>query len=262
MNLGLPFVQHYADTAGFFTDLASNGPWDCVIIDQNDYGFGSNWNTVNSYLTGGGRAVVSAWDIDKNLGSPVWATLGAQWSYVFFSPTKPLYAWQSGSPILAGIPSPFNPTDTGTSYGRNGHGMNALATATAVAGWTATPSSGQASIIQRNDKKTILNSFIVPDFRSHSGADAVRLWTNEISSTCGAVTVNLVLKTYKIVNVLVQVLQGSMVVASRSVTLTYASSTTSILFQVSSGTVKISGYSIATQTQTVTPGATLTFYIN
>jgi hypothetical protein len=69
------------------------------------------------------------------------------------------------------------------------------------------------------------------------------------------VTVNLHLLSYKVVNVGVQILQGSTIVAARIVTLTSSRPTASILFQaVPSGplTVKISGYSIATQTRTLT----------
>ena len=69
------------------------------------------------------------------------------------------------------------------------------------------------------------------------------------------VIMNLHLLSYKVVNVQVQVLQGSTVVASKTVTLTYANPTSTILLgPVPSGpvTVKISGYSIATQTRSLT----------
>jgi hypothetical protein len=74
------------------------------------------------------------------------------------------------------------------------------------------------------------------------------------SGTAGdcVLTVNLHLRTYKIVNVQVQVLQGSTVVAARTVTLSYAAPNAVLTFTglpLGDLTVKINGYSIRTQTQ-------------
>ena len=65
-------------------------------------------------------------------------------------------------------------------------------------------------------------------------------------------TVSLHLTTYKIVNVQVQILQGSTVVAARTVTLSYAAPNAVLTFTglpLGDLTVKINGYSIRTQTQ-------------
>jgi hypothetical protein len=82
--------------------------------------------------------------------------------------------------------------------------------------------------------------------------NAATLTANFVINT---VYVNLHLATYKIVNVQVQVLQGSTVVASTSVTLSYASPNAQLVFtHVPSGTltVRISGYSFPTQTKAET----------
>jgi hypothetical protein len=76
-----------------------------------------------------------------------------------------------------------------------------------------------------------------------------------VYSITGTVNVNLHLSTYKIVNVQVQLLQGSTVIASRTVTLTYAAPNAKIVFQpvpVGTLTVRINGYSTPTQTRTIT----------
>jgi len=80
-----------------------------------------------------------------------------------------------------------------------------------------------------------------------------------------SISVNLNLLSYKIVNVLVQVVQDSTVIASATITLTHAAPTSQIRFfllYTTSYNVRISGYSIATQTQgPVFEPATVNFLI-
>jgi hypothetical protein len=81
------------------------------------------------------------------------------------------------------------------------------------------------------------------------------------------IKVNLQLVAYKVVNVKVDILQGSTVVATRTVTLTPGSRTASMSFTLNAGiyTVRVSGYSIATQTNgpfTIPPDKTVSFNIS
>ena len=80
------------------------------------------------------------------------------------------------------------------------------------------------------------------------------------------VNVNLQLVAYKVVNVQVAILQGSTVVATQARTLTPGSPSAFVSFVLNGGTykVRVSGYSLATQTKTVTipPDATVSFYIS
>jgi len=79
-----------------------------------------------------------------------------------------------------------------------------------------------------------------------------------------SITVNLNLLSYKIVNVLVEVVQDSTVIVSTRFTLTYAAPTTQMRFfllYTTTYNVRISGYSIATQTQPAFEPATISFSI-
>jgi hypothetical protein len=75
-----------------------------------------------------------------------------------------------------------------------------------------------------------------------------------VASASCAVGVNLHLATYKIVNVQVKLLQGSTLLATRTVTLSYASPNAKVVFQsLLPGiyTVQVNGYSVRTQATTV-----------
>ena len=81
----------------------------------------------------------------------------------------------------------------------------------------------------------------------------------------GKITVGLLLNTYKVVNVQVSILQGSTIVASQLVTLTPSNPSATLKFTLNGGTytVRVSGYSVLTQTRTVTipPDAAVNFII-
>jgi hypothetical protein len=91
-------------------------------------------------------------------------------------------------------------------------------------------------------------TFTTGTFGDNWGAIGIALNPNS-----GPVNVNLHLNTYKIVNLQVRVLQGSTVIAARTVTLTYASPNAKIVLVLPLGTftIRITGYSIATQTKTI-----------
>jgi len=140
---------------------------------------------------------------------------------------------------------------------------------------STTTSSGTVDVSQ-TDTFNVLVTRILKELRQFADEVLEVLGVQRVSTPVGeqvnrvvvtvpnTVHVNLHLATYKSVNVNVEVLQGSTIVGMRRVTLTYAEPDPSLnLSNLPGGslTVRISGYSIATQTQIVPRSQTVTFYI-
>jgi hypothetical protein len=96
----------------------------------------------------------------------------------FFTPQS-VYAWPGGSPLFGG-PFPVSSPVTFSEVGWNDDGdeLDAVGLGTAMAGFTAVPTVGQAAIVVGNSGRTIANGWL---FDELNGANGVNLVANEIS---------------------------------------------------------------------------------
>jgi hypothetical protein len=146
----------------------------------------------------------------------------------------------------------INPTSTFVSYSTSG----TITATVIVATSTQTITSTTATVTTTSRSMT-----------SSASTSSITSIASSVGTYVGSLKVNLNLGTYKTVNVIVEILQGSRVLQTRTVTLTWLQRTSSITFSnlpIGNLTVRIRGYSIQTQTGTVTPppdGQTVYFNI-
>ena len=188
-NLGMSYVHYADDYNGFRTALLSQ-TWDLVVASHNNYyEFGDNWTELEQYVLGGGRLVLTTFDIDGSDSEPttLWAALGVEYRADMFAP-EPVYRWEPAHPIFT-TPNAIGDLTLFTD-GYIDHGDHvAVITGTALAGFTPTPTPDCASIVEGNGGKTLLMSFLLCEFRSDEDTDgkldAVELWENAISHVTG-----------------------------------------------------------------------------
>jgi hypothetical protein len=183
--LGIAYTAHYnGDFAGFETDLV-NGKWDAVLYEGDNIGPTPTLAALLTYVQGGGKLGAEIWDMYNNYGNPLYATLGVVYAGNYINPTPAIHWWDATSPIFNNPDSvPEMPSYSCTAKNSCGQRVNPIAgVSTAVAGYAATSTTGQAALILRNDGNTVFKTF---SDRANPGADAnrdgikdvVALWVN------------------------------------------------------------------------------------
>jgi hypothetical protein len=188
-SLEMSYLHYADDYDGFHTALLSQ-TWDLVVVSHNNYyEFGDNWTELEQYVLGGGRLVLTTFDIDGSDSEPttLWATLGAEYRADMSVP-EPVYRWEPAHPIFTSPNTIGDLTLFTEGYPDDGDHV-AVITGTALAGFTPTPTPDYASIVEGNGGKTVLMSFLLCEFRSDEDTDgkldAVELWENAITYVTG-----------------------------------------------------------------------------
>ncbi|MFW9849302.1 MAG: hypothetical protein ACFFF4_09180 [Candidatus Thorarchaeota archaeon] len=186
-QLGIPFYMTFTD---FGFNASVNGTWfaqdwELVILDHNNYFYTSMYDGMLDYFMNGGRGIVNTFRIDDFPTHPLWNYMGANFSENWDS-NQPAYIWDSSNDIF-NSPIFYNASTMeviGASYGDDGDKVTVLENATALAGFTATPEVGNASIVLSNDGNMLLDSFLLNNMRGdydESGyRDTFELWFNQI----------------------------------------------------------------------------------
>jgi hypothetical protein len=159
-NLGLAHTYRGSNDLAFIADLNS-GTFDFALINQSNLTrLNDDLNDINTFVNGGGLLLVANYDVDAVSAHPLWATMGGQFQSNFSSPINPIEFRVPGHPIFNGI-TDLVPTH---NAGDNGDFMSALANGTVLAG---APGGDplKAIIIERNDGRTILNTFLPFDYQ-------------------------------------------------------------------------------------------------
>jgi subtilisin family serine protease len=190
--LGLPYTAVYYNPDAFGAALVAGG-WDLVIVDHETYyGLGQWWSEMEAFLKGGGRLLVSTFDVDGSNSEPttLWTTVGLRPAEDVSNTLPPVAWWDAAHPIFT-QPGTVPPLASFTNYFFDeGDKVGALS-GTATAGFTAGPAPAQGAIIVSQDENAIVNSFIVPlgdqDADFDGTNDAVELLRNEIAFLAGSV---------------------------------------------------------------------------
>ena len=75
-NLHLNYTAT-SDPAVFRTQLLTNGPWTCIVWNEElNAPPGGTYDAIRTYILGGGKALVSSGKIELNRTAPLWSTLG------------------------------------------------------------------------------------------------------------------------------------------------------------------------------------------
>ncbi len=192
--LGLSYTAHYnADFQAFQSNLSS-GSWDLVVFANDNSGPpDSTLNTLNSYLTNGGKLIAYSWKVKDE--HELWGNMGVTYIKDDSSPPDPVYWWDSSHKLFnspESVPQFTNLTTFSFVFGQytqpNEKGI-------AIAGYSINPEPDKSAIIIANQEKSIFRSFLDvqnnADIDNDGKKDAVELWVNLISYELDAVNFKL-----------------------------------------------------------------------
>ena len=160
--------------------------WKLVIMDNPWSSFASSvLTTMNEYVRGGGRLIMSTFRVNYVIDHPLWSRLG--FAYDQNQPgSSSLYIWDTthsifNIPVDYGAAS-FNPI---RDYGDEGDLLRVFPNATSLGGYTASASENNTNIVLGNGGKTLFNGYLIDqftgDYDDSTYADNFELWTNEIA---------------------------------------------------------------------------------
>jgi len=172
-----------------FDTLLNGAAWDLVIMDLPSTDPDGPWQTsLTTYIDGGGLAIQTGWS------SSHFSTLAAVFevSIAGSHDAVQFYQWDGHSLFSSPNPVPANVTVVDDSWGTNGFffTIDALGSAVAAAGFTASPTADQAASVIGNGGRTIFNGFLFDDFypadTDASGKDdIVEYVENQMASLLG-----------------------------------------------------------------------------
>ena len=183
-ELGINFYLTFDDA---YTNLSLNlYDWELLIIDNPWFSLGfSLLTTVNNFVKGGDRLIMSTYRADVYTDHPLWARLG--FAYNQDQPgSSSLYIWDAAHaifnlPINYGAPR-FDPI---RDYGDEGDLLRVYPNATSLAGYTASETENNTNIVLGNGGKTLFNGYLIDqftgDYDNSAYTDNFELWVNEIS---------------------------------------------------------------------------------
>ncbi|MFW9849303.1 MAG: DUF4350 domain-containing protein [Candidatus Thorarchaeota archaeon] len=188
-ELGIHFHLTFTDV-GFNAALNGtwfNQQWGLAILDHCNYFRTAMYDELAEYIQLGGHSIANTFRINALPEHQIWPLMGAYFSENW-DPDAPAYVWQSDHPIF-NEPANYSAVTLNVSedahFGDDGDTVSVFNNATALAGATSYAEDGKACIVLRNDGKTLLNSFLLNNFRGdvdNSGyIDAFELWLNQIA---------------------------------------------------------------------------------
>jgi hypothetical protein len=179
-QLGIPFTRA---TAANFNTLLTSGTWDAVIVDCPSTLPTGGFGPLTTYITGGGRVAMSFWTLQTEAALAAAFQVGVASS---FTTPQSVFRWDAASPIFT---TPYAVGDLPASFfsdlwADDGDRLNlvALSGATAVAGFTAAPTAGEAAIVIGNSGRTIYNGFLWDELRR---PESPNLIANQITFLLG-----------------------------------------------------------------------------
>ena len=180
-------LSYYLTFSMVYFNLSLNSKaWDFVIIDQPYWEY---WDTylddINAFLDTSGRLLMSGFRVDSTPTHPLWARMG--FGFDSEAPSSAiLYLWDSGHEIF-NQPVNYNAANFTPSvdFGDEGDSLTVFSNASALAGFTASATPAEASIIVRNDMRTLYNGYLIDQLQGDTDdstyADNLELWINEIA---------------------------------------------------------------------------------
>lgn len=176
-SLAMPYTVGNSAT---FNTLLLGGGWNLVVVDCPS-NTPASWTPLINYIGGGGRVIMSFWDLDNSAGVGDPALPGAFDVSVtadFLTPQN-VYRWNPGHPIFNNPNAVGNLTSWDDTYWvDDGDELAVLAGGVAVAGFATVPTSGRAAIVLGNGGRTIYNGFLFDELNDPTGTNLI---ANEIT---------------------------------------------------------------------------------
>jgi len=183
-ELGLDFYLTFDED---YLNLSLNlYDWKLVIIDNPWHLIADSvLTTVNNFVKGGDRLILSTYIVSWSPTHPLWARLG--FAYDQGQPgSSSLYIWDAAHPIF-NLPVNYGAArfDPVRDYGDEGDLLTVYPNATALAGYTASDTENNTNIVLANGGKTLFNGYLIDQFTGDlddsTYSDNIELWINEIS---------------------------------------------------------------------------------
>lgn len=176
-------LSYTVATSGTFNTLLGGSSWDLVVMDCPST-TPPDWTPMVDYVNGGGRAIMSFWDLDNDGGYGDAALPGAFDVSVNGSISSPqeVYAWETSHAVFNTPNVLGDLTNWQSDYWvDNGDRLNAINGAEALAGFTASATAGEAAVVLGNDGRTIYNGFLFDDLVDY------QIIANEVNYVLGGV---------------------------------------------------------------------------
>jgi hypothetical protein len=161
-----------------FNTLLTGSSWNLVVVDCPSTV--PSWGPLINYVNGGGRSIMSFWDLDNNdgAGDPnLPGAFGVSVASDFYSP-KDVYRWDNSHAIFNNPNAVGDLTGWLDEWADDGDLLSALSGAQALAGFTTSPDPNSAAIVLGNSGRTIYNGFLFDELNDPLGQ---RIIENEIS---------------------------------------------------------------------------------
>jgi len=190
-ELGINFYLTFDDE---YTNLSLNlYDWELLIIDNPWYTpAASVLTTVNNFVKGGDRLIMSTYQVDTFPTHPLWARLG--FAYDDEQPdSSSLYIWDTTHAIF-NLPVDYGATkfDPFIDYNDEGDLLRVHPNATSLAGYTASETDNNTNLVLGNGGKTLFNGYLIDQFTGDlddsTYADNFELWVNEIAFMWAQIT--------------------------------------------------------------------------
>ena len=183
-ELGLDFYLTFDED---YLNLSINlYDWKLVIIDNPWHLIADSvLTTVNNFVKGGDRLIMSTYIVSFSSTHPLWARLG--FAYNQAQPgSSSLYIWESTHPIF-NLPVDYGAArfDPVRDYGDEGDLLMVYPNATSLGGYTVSETENNTNIVLANGGKSLFNGYLIDQFTGDlddsTYADNFELWINEIS---------------------------------------------------------------------------------
>jgi hypothetical protein len=182
-ELGVSYMLH--ESMSYFNRSLRARSWNLVVIDA-PWGLSSgSLDDLEWYVDNGGRFLMNYYHITANPSHSLWGKLGFNYTGDLSDPT-PVYTWNSNHPIFE-IPLEYGASNYSgpRDYGSTGDLLHVFDNATALAGITESPEDGNATLVLRNDGKTLYDSYLTDQYSGDTDdstyEDRFELWINELA---------------------------------------------------------------------------------
>ncbi len=182
-DLGLNFYLTFDET---YLNLSLQvQSWEMVIIDNPWSDIDEALDALYDHVEGGGRFLMSGYQVDTFPDDPLWALLGFQFIHESHD-SIPLYIWSEDHPVFN---TPFdysvgNFTPT-HDYGDEGDILGVFPNGTAIAGNSSSYNVNHTMMVLGNSARTLYNGYAIDQFMGDlddsTYPDNYELWLNEIA---------------------------------------------------------------------------------
>ncbi|MGQ4911565.1 MAG: hypothetical protein ACP6KW_05290 [Candidatus Thorarchaeota archaeon] len=183
-DLGLSYMSFRSSY--YFSSQINSSTWKLLVVNAPFQNLpNETLNTLYSYVDGGGRLLMSYYDMDDAQTHPLWSKLGIEYVSTFTVPPV-IHVWDSTHPVFAEPHNMSGATFTSIDlFVDDGDKVSVTGEATALAGATATEQDDEAYMVLGPSEETLYASFLIDSLTTDEDdstySDGSELWQNLIT---------------------------------------------------------------------------------